>query len=349
MTFCAGWKYKDTVFLLADTAATKPVKPAMKHSSFGELHAEVRGEYVEESLLKLVPIGTGAVAAYAGDVQLATHYLDFLRDNRPSAKSNSELLKSLTLSMGPFAPDRAVALILASSAADGAYELLRWSTTDGLDQSGSDYYQIGSLTSYHAALTPALLSQLVAGNLDSERMLAVITAVVQSYGVHDNLIDMNVGGLIFGLQTSHGAVAWQQDTNYVIYDATLSMPAFVTAIARDNALIVSSSLSDDTRVLGHATSMPRKDLWDDAWLLKAKEQLDSGRSRYWVFISTSGKAITLINRHDLDKESRYVKLSNLGNGKFDLALSQELMTLLLQPLQDRGDGSLPFRLNVRND
>ena len=131
--------------------------------------------------------------------------------------------------------------------------------------------------------------------------------------------------------------------------ARLSTPAFVTAIARDNALIVSSSLNDDTRVFGHSTSMPRKDLWDETWLLKAKEHLDSGRSRYWVFISTSGKVITLIVRHDLDKESRYVKLSKLGNGKFDLALSQELMTLLLQPLQDRGDGSLPFRLNVRND
>jgi hypothetical protein len=349
MTFCAGWKYKDTVFLLADTAATKPVKPETTHSSFGELHAEVRGEYVEESLLKLVPIGTHMVAAYAGDVQLATHYLDFLRDSRPTAKSNTGLLNSLASSMGPFSPDRAVALILASSAADGSCELLQWSTTEGLNQSGADYYQIGSLTSYHAALTPALLSQLIAGNLDSARMLAVVTAVVQSYGIHDNLIDMNVGGLIFGLQTCHGAVAWLQDTNYVIYDTTLSTPAFVTAIARDNALIVSSSQNDDTRVFGHSTSMPRRDLWDETWLRKAKESLDSGRSRYWVFISTSGKVITLIVRGDLDKESRYVKLTRLGNGKFDLAISQELMTLLLQPLQGCGDGSLPFRLNVRND
>jgi hypothetical protein len=352
MTYCAGWKYKDTVFLLADTAATKSERPNTKHSSFGELHAEVRGKYIEESLLKLVPIGSGTVAAYAGDVQLATQYLDFLRDTRPFAKDNIELLKSLTVSMGPFAPDREVALLVGSSAPDGSCEILRWSTIEGLDQSSSDFYAIGSLSSYHAALTPALLSQFVSGKLDSGRMLAIVTAIVQSYGIHDNVIDMNVGGLIFGVQTSLGAVTWQQDTNYVIYNhnnRTFSAPAIVTAIARDNALIVSSSLTDDTRVFGHSTSMPSKDLRDEKWRNNVKAALDSGRSRYWVFISTSGKVITLIDRQDINADSRYVKLSNLGNGKFDLALSQELMNLLLQPLLDRGDGSMPFRLNVRND
>lgn len=349
MTYCAGWKYKDSVFLLADTAATKSVIPNTKYSSFGELHAEVRGEHVEESLLKLVPIGSDTVVAFAGDVRLASHCLDFLRDNRLTAKSNSELLKLLTLSMGPFEPHRAAALILASSSADGSCELLRWSTTDGVDLGGSHYYDIGSLTSYHAALTPAVLSMLVSGKLDSARMLPIATAIVQSYGIHDNIIDLNVGGLIFGVQTSLGEITWQQDTSYVIYDAALHNPALVTAIARDNTLIVSSSLTDDTRVFGHSASMRRKDLWNEQWLVKVRGQLDSGRSRYWVFISTSGKVITLIIRDDLDKESRYVNLSNLGDGKFDLALSQDLMNMLLQPLEDRGDGSLPFRLNVRSD
>jgi hypothetical protein len=352
VTYCAGWKYTDTVFLLADAAATKSEKPTTKHSSFGELHAEIRGEYVEESLLKLVPIGPGIVAAYAGDVQLATQYLDFLRDSRPLVKDNIELLKSLTVSMGPFAPDREVALLLASSAPDGSCELLRWSTIEGIDQSNSDFYTIGSLNSYHAALTSALLSQLIAGKLDPGRMLATVTAIVQSYGIHDNLIDMNVGGVIFGVQTRLAAVTWQQDTNYVIYsqnNRTFAAPAIVTVIARDNALIVSSSLTNDTRVFGHSTSTPSKDLWDEKWRNNAKAALDSGSGRYWVFINTSGKVITLICRQHANTDSRYVKLSNLGDGKFDLAISHELMNLLLQPLSNPNDGSMPFRLNVRND
>ena len=335
--------------MLADTAATKPAPPSTKYSSFGEFHGKVRGEHVEESLLKIVPIGAGVVVAFAGDVQLATEYLDFLRDNRPFAKNNIELLKSLTASAGPFTSDQAVALLLASSAPDGSCELLRWSTTHGIDHSGSDYYEIGSLTSHHAALTPALLSVLVTYKLDSARMLAVVTATVQSYGIHDNLIDMNVGGLIFGVQTSYGVAAWQQDTNYVIYDQTLSKPAFVTAIARDNALVVSSSLTSETRVFAHSTSTILNNLLDKNWLLDVKGQLDSGHSRYWIFISTAWKVITLVNRRNLNIESRFVKCTNLGKGKFNLAVSDDLKKLLLNPLVDHGPQSVPFRLNVRDD
>ena len=44
MTYCAGWKYAESVFLLGDTVATKASRPNTLQSSFGELHAEVRGE-----------------------------------------------------------------------------------------------------------------------------------------------------------------------------------------------------------------------------------------------------------------------------------------------------------------
>lgn len=37
------------------------------------------------------------------------------------------------------------------------------------------------------------------------------------------------------------------------------------------------------------------------------------------------------------------------DGKFDMGISGELMSLLKQPLIDLKDGSLPFRLNLRND
>jgi hypothetical protein len=349
MTYCAGWKYKDTVFLLADSAATKITRPITSHSSFGELHAEVRGEHVEESLLKIVPIGAGTVAAYAGDVQFAANYLSFLRDGLPTAKSISDLLQSLTLSMGPFDPERVVALLLASSTNGGSHELTRWSTEHGTDLGGADYYQIGSLTSYHSALTPALLSKLAAGNVDTARMLVIATAIVQSYGIHDSMIDMNVGGLVFGAQTSLGVVNWQGDTNYVLYNAAFTSHALVTAIARDNTLVVTSSLTDSMRVFGHSASMPGTSIWDEQWLRRVKEELDSGLSPNWIFISTTGKIITLVFRQDIHKESKYIKLTNLGSGKFDLAVSHELMSTLVQPLQDRSDGSLPFRLNVRSD
>ena len=180
-------------------------------------------------------------------------------------------------------------------------------------------------------------------------MLPIASAIVQSYGVHDDLVTMYIGGLVFGVQNRMGVVSWQPDTNFVLYDAAFAFGAIITAIARDNTLVLSSSITDDTRVFGHSTSMPRADLWSEDWLRDAKSVLDSGKTPLWVFISTASRVITVIFRSDVTRDSRYVKFKNLGDGKFDLGLSPDLMALLRQPLADHNDGSLPFRLNVRND
>jgi hypothetical protein len=95
--------------------------------------------------------------------------------------------------------------------------------------------------------------------------------------------------------------------------------------------------------------MPRVGVLTEDWLQRAKRESDSGATPLWAFISTVGRVITLIFRADVNMESRYVKFTNLGGGNFDLALSPDLMELLRQPLQDRNDDSMPFRLNVRND
>src|SRR5262249_6698333 len=119
MTYCAGWKYEDSVFLIADTVATKPSRPSTSHSSFGELHAEVRGEHVEESLLKLVPISPGTTVAFAGDVRLAREVIEFLKDNYKDTIPIERLFSSVTTSLGPFEPTRAVEVLLASSKSPG--------------------------------------------------------------------------------------------------------------------------------------------------------------------------------------------------------------------------------------
>ena len=349
MTYCAGWKSQDAVFLLADTAVTKRSKPATTHSSFGQLHDEVQGEYVEEGLLKLVPLNSGTVAAFAGDVDLATSCLEFLRSRITATTSPRDLLQGLTVSLGPFPKERPVEILLAFTDEAGRSDLVHWESLRGLDPTESDYYQIGSLTSYHAALTPELISLFVSGSLDTERMLSVVSTIVQSYGIHDDLIRMNVGGLIFGAMSRLGSVTWQPDTNFVLYSLDFSFRAVITAICRENMLVLSSSITDDTRIFAHSVSMPRVGVLTEDWLQRAKREIDSGATPLWVFISTVGRVITLIFRADVNKESRYVKFTNLGGGNFELALSPDLMELLRKPLQDRNDDSMPFRLNVRND
>lgn len=349
MTYCLGWKYKDSIFLLADTAVTKQAQPQTPRSSFGQMHDNVRGEHVEEALLKLIPLGRGLVAAFAGDVYWAGRCLDFIREHSATIEGTANLLKSMQANLGPFEDGREVELIVGNSTDSGYSELLCWNSKTGIDTYDADFYQIGSLVSYHSALTTDLLSTFANGNLDAERMLPILTAIVQSYGVHENLIDMYVGGLIFGVKTSGGLVSWQKDINYVLYDPAFQSPEIVSAVARDNSLVVRSSLTNDTRIFRHSASVHRATSLDQGWVKRVRADLDSGRASCWVFISTIYRVITVIFREDPDKDSKYVKMKNLDSETFNLAVHSELLAMLQQHLVDRGDGSLQFRLNVRND
>ena len=321
MTYCAGWKYADTVFLFGDTALTKPSRPAAPHSSFGELHDEVRGEHVEEALLKLVPIAPGTAVAFAGNVQLAKEIIDFLKCNHDDTVPPDNLFYSVEASLGPFGPDRVVELILARSSSRAGSHLVHWDTVHGLNARASDYYQIGSLTSYHAALTPHVLSILAAGKVPPERLLPILTAVVQSYGVHDNLTNMNVGGVIFGLRAHAGDLSWQDDTNYVLYDPSFANAAYVSAFVRENVLVVNSSLTNAVRVFAHSVSMPSPQVWLSSWETYIKAHLRSDQYRYWVFLSTLGKVITVLRREALDRKSRYVRLDEIADGEFTIGMS----------------------------
>jgi hypothetical protein len=317
-------------------------------SSFGEMHAQVRGEYVEESLLKLIPIAPNAAAAFAGDVALASELIMLLRDTYSESATLSELFSPLTTAMGPFDRNRPVEILVATAPTNGPVLLARWDTTNGLDSSGRDFYQIGSLRSYHSALTAELLKCLVASGVSGNRLLAVLTAVVQSFGIHDNLIEQNVGGSIFGLEITAGNVSWQADTNFVLYGPECSNIGFVSTLVRDNVLVLSSSLTSSIRILAHSITAPSISEWQRVWETSITNHLASNTCRYWIFISLLGKCITVVYRNDLQKPSRYIRTLSQGNGKFELALNSELIGILQKPLSPR-DNRIPFRLNFRND
>jgi hypothetical protein len=309
----------------------------------------VRGAHVEESLLKLVPVGPGAAVAFAGDVQLAAEIARHLRENFDPGAKPELLLASLSASLGPFDPARRVELVLATAPAGGRPCLARWDTIDSTAKSDLNFCQIGSLTSYHGVLTEHWLAVLAARNLSAESLLSLVTAVVQSYGIHDNLIDQNVGGLIFGLRLSDGSVEWQSDTTYVVYDPGFRNVNFVSALFRGGALVISSSFNDEVRIFLDSASPSSPDDWLQRWEKSVKDQLKSDKFRYWVFLGTEKRAITIVRRELLGTPSQCVTLTSDGGGKFDLGISPKLMKVLSTQPTERQDGSIPFRLNFLND
>lgn len=348
MSYCAGWKHNGSVYLLADAVAARSITPRRDQISLGELLTEYRDDPVEEPSLKLIRIAPGTVVACTGEVEHAVRVLDFLREHQQGSASNIELLCALDSRFGPFSPDSSLALLVASSSHDGSTELLRWTASGGLDQTGSDLQLIGGTTPYHAALSPELLAVLAAGDLTSDRLLAVITAIVQSHGGRGASIDQSVDGLVFGLRTGGGSIAWQADTLVVFYDQDFASGAHVAVLARDDELVLHSSENNVTRVFSPLVSTSNGGLKGSVWMRGIRTELASNRFRYSVFISTSEKMITLIVRDDFDRESRYVRSSFKSNGRFDLAFSPELTALLLSPMHEK-NRDIPLRLSVRED
>lgn len=351
MTYCFAWKYGDNVYLLGDTAMTKSSLPKFEKSSFDQLHDKVRGEYVEESLLKIVPIAPDTAIAFAGDVQLATAIIEFLKENLCSAETFADLFRKVNASLGPFDPKQTVELLLAYAPSNGEPQLIHWDSRHGLDTNQSDYYTIGSLTSYHAALTPLVLSTLVDNKLASDRVLPTMTAIVQSYGIHNNLIEQNVGGIIFGLRVCNGEIIWQEDTNFVLYNPTAENLAglnYISAFIRNDVLVVNSSFTNDVRVFAHSVSTSSIQAWQESWYSFIVNHIKSDRYQYWVFLSVAKRVITILRRDNFDIANKYFSLEHLGNENFSFGLSPELMALLMEPFISCDDDILPFRINFRN-
>ncbi|MGC2456930.1 MAG: hypothetical protein WA435_02920 [Gallionellaceae bacterium] len=283
---------------------------------------------MEESQLKISPIASGSAVAFSGHVQYAFEIITFLKSNYGNTPDLRTLIDSLTASFGPFDRTRYVELLLATSRANGEAELLHWDTVRGLDSNTSDYYEIGSLTSYHSGLTVDILSRAVRMHMPPAWILAAITAVVQSYGIHHKLIDMNVGGAIFGLSTYAGIVSWQEDTRYILYNTRFinneisifnNINSHVLAYVRDDVLVVGSSLTKQTRIFENFTT-PSNEVWIKTWLDYIKSHRTSNRFRNWVFISTVTEVVTVVIRTDFEQESRYLIFNNIGTSNFEILL-----------------------------
>ena len=99
----------------------------------------------------------------------------------------------------------------------------------------------------------------------------------------------------------------------------------------------------------HTSTAPSPSDWMTTWGAYVQTKIASDNYRYWVFIRTPDNCITVVRREDPEKPGGLVRTTALGNGKFDLAIEATLMAVLRQPLNDLGDGSVPIRLNFRND
>lgn len=347
MTYCIGWKYGGSVYLIADSAATGLTPPYAERSSFDELHDRVGDKYVQETLLKLVRIGRRCAAAFSGDVATASNIMSVMKQRFECGGTIQNALYSAVASIGPFVPERPVSLLIAEYGDQGP-SLKLWCSDRAEKIEEIEAGEIGSLQNYHSTFAKSALSILSQGRVEEKRLLPIMSAVVQTYGIHDNMIQQNIGGLIFGIQVCSEGVLWQEDTNYFLYPDSLSSLTYVSAFVRDDVVVVNSSITKATNCFANSVNTVEVLEWKSKWLEYIQSHINSSHYRYWVFISSSWKSITIVRIEDVATPNKYFSLTFKGDGLFDFGMSPELRNVLLAPMEKEGHEGVPFRLNFLN-
>lgn len=344
MTYILGWKSKGSAFIVADSAVTKEGISSTAYSSFGEMHTDRNGKMVEEAMLKLCCIKNKAIVAMAGDNRTALGIIEIFK-NAVDYYGIKEAFEEAIISCGPYSKDNKVGLIVGYID-NGEPKLISFTNTNKIVEH-SDFTQIGSIASYYPSLTENLVKLFINGRLADVHMLAAVTAVLQSYGIFDQLMNMHVGGVFFGLSIDASGIHWQNDTSYVIYNFEPQNFNYITVIERESAIFVNSTFTQDIR--GFVNSINTASLPEniDALRVEAKEFFDSGKSVFYVFLSNKDRLITVVKTNN-KLDTKYIKIIPNQEGHFDFFLSPELMEILKKPITAKDYESLPFRFNWRN-
>lgn len=349
MTYILGLKYESNVYIVADTALTHTGKSDQHITSFGEKHDDEDGFVVQESYLKILKIGQ-VVFAFSGDLKLFRSIVEsfkkYINHNPPR--------KAFELSIAnnkPFQSGCDVSIVV-SYVEDSCSVLLSFNA-DGADQilnhKDGDLVQLGSIKNWYYEFSAWILEKLCIFKEDPIQYLHAILSCVQSYGIHDNLIDHFVGGMYCGIVVTKDGIEWQKDILYCLYDSDWNQTDIVFSLIRENSLIVSSGITGRIGYFLDSITVESPKQWFDTWKLEPDRIRESCEFDYVVLLHTGLRIVTLADmQKNLDSDCLRLKRMNVNSSTdkmLRVSVNGPLFHALTVPLEDRRDGSLPFKFN----
>ncbi len=321
--------------MLADTAVTGVPKIARRYSSVGQLHETVDGRTVQEGILKIIAIRDEILLCYSGSGRWALAVADFIASCYSAGMSLSLIMKRTATSIGPFPENDPVTMLIAMRAA-GEASLHSWQSRmpDEIIPI-LDFSSIGSLKTHHVQLTQDMLSFLT--RRYSSNHFPLIVSLVQSYGIHENLIQHKVGGIVFGAALTAEGIRWQPDTSYLLYDKDLTDISIVTCLSRDNVLAVYSSITKERYLFHHYMQGFSPQTWITKWESRLFKYFNERKSQFYSFIRKSDRNIVIIRVRSGFPDCRYFRIKHMHGDEYEVAISPELMQLLLLEF-NRPDG-----------
>lgn len=345
MTYCFGLKYRNSVYLMADSAVTRSSGgPSTPASSFGESSVAIPGHTVDEGALKIIRVAADCLVAYSGDIRRAENAATTLRALYAQADSVPSLFSRLASSIDVRA-DGAFAFLLARCTNDGP-ELWKWESRspDAAPTLIEGSAHIGSLATWHADLTHGMAQLIAEGSLDEDRVLVFLTALIQGFGLRDTLMQHGVGGVISAAQVGPAGATWLPDVNYVLHTDQLTSFEVISVACRADGVAVCSSLTNDTRAFLSSTSTVDPGAWRQLWSGRLQQQFDACGARIWVFLGLHAATIFILDAGSVVTRTPVCTVDAQGNGKFKFGVHPLLEAVLRAPLQGE-PGTMGLRVS----
>ena len=224
MTYCVAWKSANSIFFAADSSVTSnnslfTSRPKLKSipSSFNEYSRHPNGKYTEEAIIKILTFKNSVAVSFAGDLKDISATLDVFRR---ALEYNSNPHTALTTAVNSSAPAESIhrASIIIGYLEEGKPILLCYNKNgDRKIREIDSIVQIGSGANQFRVFTHDIIKKLLDRNLYDYQFLPLVSALLQNFGVHNNLVSLKSGGTFYGVRIDINGIEWQPDTVYVIY------------------------------------------------------------------------------------------------------------------------------------
>jgi hypothetical protein len=329
MTYCAAWTYGSAAYLVADSLVTGGIPTKDERTLLNEPQRQIADRNVSEALLKIRNLRPGTAVAFAGDVESAFRFIDFLSEQITSGSNLEDLFASATLSCGPF-DERRYFEILVAQADDLAPVVMKWDSKSTQLSKCDEFAAIGSLSETYKNLTASVVRALKDRNPSADAFLYNAITLIQSYGQHDDLLSQGVGGVIFGLRVTGGSTFWQDDTITVIYADDQSLAGMLSTHFRETIALVNSTYRVALSSIFVNTLRRDTQVWVQQHWTYLKDYLSKHfrDCRRWLFINKDRKIATVLHTPGgLDRAHDLFRIWQ-EDGNMRVFFSKELVSAL---------------------
>lgn len=185
---------------------------------------------------------------------------------------------------------------------------------------------------------------------EPDRLLVGALAIIQSYGIHDYLLQGGAGGSFVGLRIGPNIIQWQQDLLFILQadlDPTVDM---ISSIIRDNVIIVRSNVTNACRYFGDSINNGLSEEWRRRWWDAAFDCTEQGHFDFVILLNITARIVTVVEMQQKN-QSEHFRIYATKNERpeeafrLNMAMSPVLPRAATERLPDLRDGSIPFKFN----